>query len=421
MVRIDEGTRYRFGKLSFEGDIVFFPHRELLRELEVFTRQPYTPLAVTNLERKVVYFYKSRGYFNATVHAESDPASAVAGAVPVRFMVHAGDVSRFDGVTQVQKGPHKLRPGFLPARFRALRGKTYNPAKLEERYRALMGAGRLLRGEVVYTDPWFLESDFTLRLRLYELSQDLNDYSKIETGFRAELSRKLTPHLEATGFLLTRQVDISNLAQIDPKDLVLSHYFADSIGATVTVDYRDSVLNPTKGLVVNATADLALNVFGSSLSFLRGTVRASYYLPVGKTLLAVGARGGLIWPLNHADEVPIDERFFNGGGTSVRSYVERSLGPRDAAGHAVGGETFTNFNIEDVFPLYGHLKGAAFFDFGSVGRRLRDGIGDTGLAVGLGLRYQLPIGPVRLDYGFNPVRKPNQPSGALHFSFGFAF
>ena len=487
-VPIHEGVQYRFGKLSFEGDIVFFPQRELLRELEVFTNRPYTPLAVTNLERKVVYFYRTRGYFNARVRSESSPATAPSGVVPVKFIVEAGDIYRFDGVSQT--GLRKLRPGFLPARFSKLRGQLYSPAKLEARYRSLMGTGlfsnlkltqiphpnhevelhfdveeaksrelgfsigyaslegallgaryldrdilgfgrplsfdieiaqRLLRGQVVYTDPWFLNSDFTMRLRLYELSQDLIDYSKVETGFRAELSRKFGQHWEITAFALTRRVDISNTGGIAATDIGLQHYLADSIGVSATLDYRDSILNPTKGLIINASTDMALNVFGSSLDFLRGTFRISYYLPLGKTLLAIGARGGVLYPLERMSQIPIDERFFNGGSGSVRSYVERSLGPRDRAGHAVGGETFTNANIEDVFPLFGNLKGAVFFDAGSVGRYLASGIGETGYAVGPGLRYQLPIGPIRLDYGFNPFRRSNQPFGALHFSFGFAF
>ena len=486
-VRIKEGIRYRFGKLTFEGDIVFFPQRELLKELEVFTRKPYTPLAVTNLERKVVYFYRSRGYFNAKVRSESDPARAQNGVVPVKFIVEAGDIYRFDGVSQT--GLRKLRPGFLPNRFKTLRGTIYNPAKLEERYRSLMGTGlfstlkltqiphpnhevelhfdvdeaksrelgfsvgygslegaiigaryldrdlfgygrplslnvevaeNLLRGEVLYTVPWFLGNDYTLRLRLYELSQDLTDYTKVETGFRAEISRKLTQHLEVTGFFLTRKVDITSEG-IDPADLGKTSYFADSLGASATLDYRDSVLNPTKGWIVNATFDTGLNVFGSSINFVRGTFRASYYLPIGPTILAIGARGGVISPLTDSSELPIDERFFNGGGHSVRSYVERSLGPRDSLGHSVGGETFTNANIEDVFPLWGQLKGAVFFDFGSVGRYVSSGFGETGYAIGPGLLYQLPIGPIRIDYGFNPFRQANQPFGAVHLSFGFAF
>jgi outer membrane protein assembly complex protein YaeT len=485
---IREGTPYRFGPLRFEGDVLFFPQKPLLDTLKVFTEKPFTPLAVTNLERKVLYFYRSHGYFDAKVRTEADPAQAKAGAVPVTFQVQAGAVYRFDGVTQ--SGLRKLRPSFLPARFASLQGTIYNPAALEERYRLLMSSGlfntlkltqrptpnhevelhfdveeaksrelgfslgygtleggiigthtldrdlfgngrplsidlelaeRLVRGEFIYTDPWFLDSPYTLRLRLYELSQDLNDYTKLETGLRTEFSRKLFGNLEATGFLLTRQVNLNNTSGIDERDFGLSNYRADSLGLSLTLDRRDSVLNPTKGWIVNATTDVALNILGSSLDFLRGTARASYYLPVGPTLLALGVRGGVIYPMNRKDQVPIDERFFNGGSHSVRSYGERNLGPMDSGGRPVGGETFANANIEDLFPIIDALKGALFFDYGSVGRHLGSGVGQTGCAIGAGLRYQLPIGPVRLDYGINPFQENNRHASAVHFSFGFAF
>ncbi|MEI6352205.1 MAG: BamA/TamA family outer membrane protein, partial [Verrucomicrobiota bacterium] len=485
VVPIHEGTQYRFGKLTFEGDIVFYPQADLVKQLEVFTSKPYTPLAVTNMERKVVYFYRSKGYFTVKVQTESDPAQARNGLVPVKFTIQAGDIYRFDGVTQT--GLRRLRPGFLPARFKTLQGQIYDPAKVEQRYRTLMGTGlftslkltqiplpnhevqlhfdvdeakarelgfsvgygslegiilgaryvdrnlfgfgrpltidaevaqRLLRGEFLYTDPWIFGTDYTLRLRAYALTQDLNDYTKIEEGLRAEISRKFG-HLELSAFALSRNVVIHNNG-IDPLELGPTNYRANSVGASATLDYRDSVLNPTRGLVINATTDLSLNILGSSLDFLRATVRASYYLPIGKTLLAAGVRGGLIAPLA-SDVIPIDERFFNGGSRSVRSYVERSLGPKDSTGHSIGGETFTNFNLEDVFPLYGNLDGAVFFDAGSVGERLSSGLGQTGYALGVGLRYKLPIGPIRLDYGWNPFRRADQPTGALHLSFGFAF
>ncbi len=488
-VSIREGTQYRFGKITFEGDIIFYPQSDLLKEMEVFTRKPYTPVTLTNLERKIDYFYRTRGYFTVKVSSESDPAQAVNGLVPVKFIVQAGEVYRFDGV--VQTGLKKLRASFLPHRFKALKGQVYNPEKLEELYRKLMGTGlfanlkltqkplpdntvelhfdveeakprelgfsvgyakleglilgsryvdrnfldngrpleidaevaqRLLRGEVTYTDPWVFESENTLRTRLFVLSQDLDGYSKTETGLRPELSRKFGPHWEATTFVLTRDVQIANKG-INPVDVGPTHYLADSLGFSATYDTRDSVLNPRRGFVFNTTEDYATNVLGSSLKFLRSTFRASYYKPVGQeSLLAFGMRGGVIDPLGTSADLPIDERFFNGGSRTVRSFNERMLGPIDPSkGHPVGGETFTVANVEFVTPIRDNLDLALFGDAGSTGRRLESGLGQTGFALGPGLRYRLPIGPVRLDYGWNPVRRPGQASGAIHFSFGFAF
>lgn len=487
-IALHEGTQYRFGPISFEGDIIFYPQRELLKEMEVFTSKPYTPVAVTNLERKIVYFYRTRGYFTAQVRSESDPARAVGGVVPVKFIVQAGEVYRFDGVTQ--KGLKRLRPSFLPNRFKSLNGQVYSPEEIETIYRKLMGTGlftnlkltqtplpshevelhldveeakardlgfsigyakidgaifgvrytdrdlfgngrplvidteiaqKLLRGEVSYTDPWVLETDNTLRLRLYALNQDLDGYSKIETGFRPELSHKFGQHLELGTFLLSRVVQITNDG-IDATDLGTTNYRTDSMGVTATYDTRDSILNPRHGFVLNATGDYASTILGSSLRFVRGTFRGSYYEPIGSdSLLAMGVRGGVIAPLDGSAGLPIDERFFNGGATTVRSFVDRTLGPIDSNGHPVGGETFSVANLEFVTPLRDSLDVAFFGDAGSTGRRRDSGLGQTGFAIGAGLRYRLPLGPIRLDYGWNPARQPGQPTGAFQFSFGFAF
>jgi outer membrane protein assembly factor BamA len=278
---------------------------------------------------------------------------------------------------------------------------------------------RLLKGELTYTDPWFLETPNKLTLRIYTLHREWQGYNKDESGFRGELSRKLTPDLEVTGFLLTRQVHINDVS-INPADLGPTSYLVNSIGAAFTLDLRKSKNPiPGAGLLVKGTGELATAALGSSVSFLRGTIGASYYLPINKTLLAFGARAGVISPLD--GEIPIDERFFNGGAESVRSFDERELGPRDTLNNPLGGETFTTFNMEYTFPLFGDLDGAVFTDAGSVGRRLQDGIGEMRYGIGSGLRYRLPVGPLRLDYGWNPSPKGGEAFGAIHFSFGFAF
>ena len=108
--------------------------------------------------------------------------------------------------------------------------------------------------------------------------------------------------------------------------------------------------------------------------------------------LAFGARAGIVHSLNHSgpDEpttIPIDERFFNGGATTVRSFGERDLGPHDPKGNPIGGEFFTVFNVEYTFPIYGELQGAVFFDAGDLLPTSEElGVDDMRYALGLGLR-----------------------------------
>ena len=143
--------------------------------------------------------------------------------------------------------------------------------------------------------------------------------------------------------------------------------------------------------------------------------------------LAFGARVGIIHSLtgggsDEATAIPIDERFFNGGADTVRSFGERDLGPHDNHGHPVGGEFFTVFNVEYTFPILGELQGAIFTDAGNLLPTSEDiGLNDMRYAIGAGLRYKLPVGPIRLDYGVNPDPRPFEDFGAFHFSFGFAF
>jgi outer membrane protein assembly factor BamA len=199
-------------------------------------------------------------------------------------------------------------------------------------------------------------------------------------------------------------------------------------------------VNPNRGLVVDNTFDFATSALGSNVDFVRATARVTYFIPFGhepapghpdkRTLLALGARAGIIHPFNGDStvaEIPIDERFFNGGSTTVRSFGERELGPHDN-GYPIGGEFFSVFNVEYTFPIYGELLGAVFFDAGNLLPNSTDpfehvtaGFDDMRYAVGVGLRYKLPIGPVRLDYGYNPDRRADEDQGAFHFSFGFAF
>ena len=309
---------------------------------------------------------------------------------------------------------------------------------------------RSYKGEILFEDPYLFDTDIDLKARLGALTFDFDGYSKFELGGRLELTRKLTRQYEVGLNYSVRHVEITS-ANIKPFYLGNTSYFINTLGFTQTLDLRDSPLVAPRGFVAGNTVDLSTNAFGSEIELVRATLRLGYYIPFGpkplspgvaddqggpktpwqnffeQSSLAFGARMGGVHSLNHSgpDElttIPIDERFFNGGGTTVRSFAERNLGPHDRHGNPLGGEFFTVFNAEYTFPIYGELQGAAFADAGNLlPTSEKPGIDDMRYALGLGLRYKLPIGPIRLDYGVNPDRRPGEDFGAFHFSFGFAF
>ena len=166
----------------------------------------------------------------------------------------------------------------------------------------------------------------------------------------------------------------------------------------------------------------AATASGVSPAIIRTALRCSYYLPLGSWLLAVGARSSAFITSDNLSDIPIDERFFNGGSNTVRSFAERELGPLYEDEYPLGGLSRTIFNAELVIPVFSDLKAAVFFDAGNL--LAEDSLFSTDdfrQAIGAGIRYNLPVGPLRLDYGYNPSPRPGEASGAFHFSFGFAF
>ncbi len=287
-------------------------------------------------------------------------------------------------------------------------------------FRAVYSA-RTVTGELGYEDRHWLETENKLTLKLAAGGFDFDSYHKREVGFTAQLSRKLNREIEIAGFLTGRGVNLPEVF-VSPPNTGPVKYSVGSAGFTTTFDFRDSPLIPARGLALNATIDFVRGSGrGNSFEFVRATTRLSYYIPIKRTTLAFGFRAGIIEPPNgNSSTIPIDERFFNGGATTVRSFAERRLGPRDmVTGNPIGGLAYTTTNVEFNFPIYGDLRGAAFYDLGNLTQNLSFSGLRTG--VGGGVRYNLPIGPLRIDYGINPSPQPGESRGALHISFGIAF
>jgi len=282
------------------------------------------------------------------------------------------------------------------------------------------------RGEVNYTDPWFLDSDFQFGTGLFALNRDEEGYEKFKTGGRYEFSRHFGPSKRDSLSLFgeAAYTDVHD-AVIDPALLGDREYFAHQIGLSATRDRRDDPRHPRRGHIAQASLAAASSAFGSEIEYLKATGRLGYYLPVKDHTLRLGARGGWISPMGDTADIPIDLRFFNGGPFSVRSFQERSLGPRDPlSGEAVGGNFYTVFNAEYEIPVAA-VDGLSVVPFADAGNLLFDdadaSLDDLRYALGLSLRYETPIGPIRAEYGFNPDQRPGEPEGTFHFGFGLGY
>jgi outer membrane protein insertion porin family len=227
-----------------------------------------------------------------------------------------------------------------------------------------------------------------------------------------------------------------------PEDQSRSHSFA----LTVSRDTRDFLLDPHRGEYRVLTNEIAGGILGGDNDFYKFTGNFQRYRGMGSVaVLAWRARAGYGNAYGRSDEVPVESRYFLGGANSVRGYDEASLGPReaDAEGNVrfLGGEFLLLANVEARFPLpllsRWNFTGAVFVDGGNAWADVSDvSLSDFGLTadvgeagaddfrygVGAGIRYNTPVGPIRLDWGI--ALKPDDygdRNGRLYFSLGQIF
>ena len=185
----------------------------------------------------------------------------------------------------------------------------------------------------------------------------------------------------------------------------------------------DSLLNPTHGTVLRGRIDNSTTALISDVSFVKLVLEARHYLPLSqRLLLATRLKLGGIEPYGASTEVPFNVRFFAGGPGSVRGFELNRLGPVNSEGDPIGGMSLIEGSVELRFPLFGDFGAVLFVDFGNVfASSFTYRLGDLRYAVGPGLRYNTPVGPLRLDVGVIVDRRPGEDFGRIEFSIGQAF
>jgi len=214
-----------------------------------------------------------------------------------------------------------------------------------------------------------------------------------------------------------------------PFDLTLNILRLDG---SAIFDRRDNLFNATRGMFHASTVEYGFEPGEGVIAFAKYFAQHYHYWQAGPFVLATAGRLGLAKGLGNSEVIP-SERFFAGGGNTVRGYARDSLGPRNFFDDPAGGNALLILNQEARFPIYRWVSGVGFIDAGNVFTSVGE-VSLAGLAVGagFGLRLDSPVGLLRFDYGFALTRDhvfpdrtvgdtDSKPIGRFFFSIGQAF
>ncbi|MDE1151636.1 MAG: autotransporter assembly complex protein TamA [Micavibrio sp.] len=266
------------------------------------------------------------------------------------------------------------------------------------------------------TSPYFLRHDQSLSLTTALTHEDSDAYVERNLDGGAAIKRVFSKRLSAT-----TGVNLS-FSNIEDKSLRTTDTFGLlSFPQTMTYDSRDNPLDARHGWLLDASAEPFIDMLGTSPAFWKTEGSARTYVPFGKKFTLAGRAkiGSILGPATA--DVPATERFYAGGGGSVRGFGYQEVGPM-AAGKPSGGRSLAEASAEARLRVTETIGAVAFLDAGSVSETVAPDFNNLSVGAGLGLRYYTSFGPLRLDVGV-PLNNKEDTSSSyqLYISIGQAF
>ena len=297
-----------------------------------------------------------------------------------------------------------------------------------------------------FTEPYLLSPHFSLRFEGQAWQAVEPVYSQNTVGGRIIVKHQ--PNQQNYWTLsLINEYEHSTIANVALQDfsvrnnliaLGLDPRTGETTGTLGAVAFdinrntTNNILDAHHGYVAIGHLEDAGRFMWGTYRYYMATAEGRHYIPIGNKLVWANRLNiGSIQPAGGEDSnVPFHKRFFLGGATSVRGWGRYELSPLSTFGFPIGGLSMFEGSTEARFPVWGKVGGVAFVDFGSVGSQAwHFDLGQTRYAVGPGLRYLTPVGPARVDLGYqlNPEPgllvngKPETRRWRIHFSIGQAF
>jgi outer membrane protein insertion porin family len=275
-----------------------------------------------------------------------------------------------------------------------------------------------------FVEPYLFDRPLSLGIDLYNWERQYSEYTRVSKGGTFRLSHPLVwKYTRLFWMYRFENVNLNNLVPNASQQLQQASSIHNTSATSFTVrrDSRDSLFTPTKGSDNSISTEIA--GLGGDTAFVRYIAESGWYFPlkwdcVGVLHARAGGMNKLTW-----GQMPAYELYYLGGIDTIRGFKYAEISPRDpATNERIGGPRFLQLNNELRFPLYKKLglSGTIFFDAGNVygpnmvGPFLRT-------SAGLGFRWFSPMGPLRVEWGYNLSKHPWERSSAWEFTMGGSF
>lgn len=286
------------------------------------------------------------------------------------------------------------------------------------------------------TEPWFLGYQLSVGVEgYYREANFLSDvYDQSNLGVAIQARKQIWRALSARGEYRLEQIRIFDVDE-DESGIEIQdsegNYTRSGFEASLVWDTRDSLFLTRRGELVQLTGFLAGGALGGDVQDYGISLEATKYfsLPFDLILLIKGQLAVVDgWgdgrdDSTFGDGVPIFDRLYLGGANNLRGFDFREVGPVDVKDNPLGGNSLAYLTIELTFPIISRVRGAVFSDIGFVNEGAYE-FSSSGYNadIGFGLRLDLPIGPIRIDYGYPIVHDDfNGPPGKFNFNIGYQF
>jgi outer membrane protein insertion porin family len=304
------------------------------------------------------------------------------------------------------------------------------------------------------TEPYFLDRRLSLGGQAFysEANYLSSLYDQRNYGGAVELRKPLNAYMYMTLGYRLEDIDIFNVAGSASAEIQAEKgsRTTSTVLTSLVFDRRDNPLLTRTGQRIAFSPYVAGGPLGGDTQIYGGDLEASQYFHLPWDLIfLLNAEAAVVdvWdssetrtitvtripkktkahphptPITRTEEipaVPIFDRLFLGGSNNLRGFAFRDVGPRDNQGEPLGGQSMARATAELTFPIITKARGAIFYDTGFVNSDPYDfSTKDIASDVGVGIRLDLPIGPLRLDYGI-PIQRDGR-SGGGHFNFNVGY